>query len=88
MTGIKAVTYRFIYHRKIDYYVKKNKENSKLAKINELRNKLKPYGTRPPYDLLKEVEADCKEHKIDDWLVKCPKEHFETVLRKGNINEF
>ena len=62
--------------------------NPKEQKINELRNKLKPYGARPPYDILKEVDRECMMNGIDNWLVRCTDQQFETVKTKGNLSEF
>lgn len=65
--------------------VKKNSIiEEKLSKIHELRSKLKSYGSRPPFDALKEADKECALHGIDNWLVRCT----DTQFKQANLNEF
>ncbi len=62
--------------------------NQKLEKIHELRKSLEVYGGRPPFDVLKQIDKEYSENKIDNWLVRCNDTQFNTAKNKGDLNSF
>jgi len=61
--------------------------NPKLKRIKELRNKLHQFDN-PSDVFIKAIKKECENEGIDSYLVSCSEQDFETVIKKGNIDNF
>lgn len=67
--------------------MKKNKENNRTQRIEELRNSFHSIGN-PSEDFKKSIQKQCENEGIDWELIQLSYENYQTILKKGNINEF
>lgn len=61
--------------------------NSKIQKINELRNKFHAFDN-PSEEFIKAIKKECENEGIDPFIVSCSQKDFDTVKTKGNLNAF
>jgi len=58
-----------------------------IEKINELRSKLNQFDN-PSDEFIKAIKKECENAGIDSHLVVCSDIDFETICKKGNLNEW
>ena len=61
------------------------KNQEKTNKVLELRDKIKDYANRVPFDIRKVVERECMMMGIDSFIVFCDKSKFEIERKKLGI---
>jgi len=59
----------------------------KLAKINELRNKFHQFDN-PSKEFVKAINKECENEGIDAELVQLSEKDYQTILKKGSIQNF